>query len=103
MTYDRQTETRTIHIKSDPRLPSRPIEEMVRAARGFNAEITLIHRGVAQASAKSLLSVLELCAQRPRQVTVMAEGPDAAAAVEAIEAFFDNGVLEMADLPGSPA
>jgi phosphotransferase system HPr (HPr) family protein len=98
------TEERIISIKSDPRHASRSIEEMVRIARKFDSVITFTGQGYHEVSAKSLLSVLELCAEKPRQITAITQGPDANTAMEAIERFFDDPVLEMRGVPaGQPA
>lgn len=98
MPKHRLTEKRLIAIKSDPRLPSRSIEDMVRTAREFAADIRLSHNGSHEVSAKSLLSVLELCAERPQELTAVAHGPDAGEAMAALERFFDSAVLEMCEV-----
>jgi phosphotransferase system HPr (HPr) family protein len=66
-------------------LHARPASNVVAAAGRFEAEITLIN-GEREASAKSILSVLGLDVPAGARVVVRAEGSDADAALDAVEA-----------------
>ncbi len=66
-------------------LHARPAADFVRAAMGFESDVWVTH-GVREVDAKSLLSILALGAKGGTTLSLRAEGPDAAAAVEALRA-----------------
>jgi len=70
-------------------LHARPAAEFVRLASGFKAEISV--NGV---DAKSLLRIMSLGLGVGREVTLTAEGPDAASALDALVALVESGFGE---------
>jgi len=80
----------TFEITDDVGLHARPAAQFVRAAAGFSATISVVC-GERSADAKSLLEVLQLQAGSGATVTVTADGPDAEAALVALEAALRAG------------
>jgi phosphocarrier protein len=76
-------------VTNDKGLHTRPSTELVRCAANFSAQITLSHRNT-QVSAKSLLGILMLAAERGAKISVEAEGTDAGEAVAAILKLAQN-------------
>ncbi|TPW70900.1 dihydroxyacetone kinase phosphoryl donor subunit DhaM [Schumannella sp. 10F1B-5-1] len=70
-------------------LHARPAAEFVKAASGFDAAITV--DGV---DAKSLLRIMALGRGQGSELELTAEGPDAAAALDALVALVDSGFGE---------
>jgi len=68
-------------------LHARPAGALAVAAARFSSAVSLTVRGGSTADAKSVLGVMGLGATSGQQVTVSAEGSDAAAAVAAIAAI----------------
>ncbi len=75
-------------------LHARPAAMLVKRAQGFDAEIELSLDG-RTASAKSIMSVLVLCAEHGAEVGLTASGDDAEAAVRAITALFASNFEEL--------
>ncbi|HEY6761331.1 MAG TPA: HPr family phosphocarrier protein [Baekduia sp.] len=73
----------TATLPSDVDLHARPAATFVRAAMGYDADVTIV-AGDREADAKSLLSVLGLGAKAGTTVALRAAGPDAAAAVDGL-------------------
>ncbi|HET6506940.1 MAG TPA: HPr family phosphocarrier protein [Baekduia sp.] len=73
----------TATLPSDVDLHARPAAAFVRAAMAFEASVT-IAADDREADAKSLLSVLALGAKAGTSVTLRADGPDAARAVDTL-------------------
>ena len=71
-------------------LHARPAAEFVRAAAGFAADVR-VALGERSADAKSLLEVLQLQVGSGAEITVSADGPDADAALEALERILRGG------------
>lgn len=65
-------------------LHARAASHLVKTASDFAAEITLEKAG-ARANAKSIMGLLLLAAAKGHTVTLVAEGPDEAAAAAAVE------------------
>ena len=65
-------------------LHARAATQLVKLANQFDAEVTLI-QGEKQASASSVLGLMMLESAQGKTVTVISEGTDAEAALEAIE------------------
>lgn len=80
----------TFEITDDIGLHARPAAQFVRTAAGFTATIRAAC-GERSADAKSLLEVLQLQAGPGATVTVTADGPDAEAALAALEAALRAG------------
>ena len=75
--------TMTFVIDSQQGLHARPAADLVFAARAFRAHIVFSGNGIS-ANAKSILSLLLLGAAKGTELTVTAEGDDAADALLAI-------------------
>jgi phosphotransferase system HPr (HPr) family protein len=75
-----------VTLPGDVDLHARPAADFVRAAMRFDGEVR-VASGEREVDAKSLLSILALGARRGTVLRLRADGPDAAAAVEALEAL----------------
>ena len=64
-------------------LHARPAARFVQAASRFGSRIVIRHGG-READAKSLISLLGLTLRPEAEITLVAEGPDAAAAIAAL-------------------
>lgn len=81
--------TRTLQIDDIHGLHARPAALFVNAVNPFQADI-VVRCGECSASGKSILSLLVLGARPGDMLTVIAEGPDAAAAVQALDRLFQR-------------
>ena len=76
-------------------LHARAAARLVRTASEFRSSVRLERADrSAAADAKSILSVLMLAAARGTELRVEAEGPDEAAALEAVCGLFEGGFGE---------
>jgi phosphocarrier protein HPr len=86
-------------------LHARPAALLVKLAQRFESDIVL-ECDRKRASAKSILSVLTLCADEGMNLKITAEGNDAAEAVEAVSELFavfrEETRLEMATRKAPP-
>lgn len=80
---------RRVTLVNGSGLHARPAAEFVKAASGFDATITV--NGV---DAKSLLRIMALGAVRGTELTIRADGPDSAAALDGLEALVKTGFGE---------
>ncbi len=80
-------------VASELGLHARPAGEFANVAGRFDAEVE-ISRGGEWVSGRSVLSILSLAAAQGTALRIRAEGPEAAAAVEAL-----GELIERADLP----
>ena len=76
----------TLAIKNEVGLHARPAAMFVQTASAFKSEIT-VKNGDTTANAKSILSVLTLGAGKGAILTVSAQGEDADAALQELEAL----------------
>jgi phosphotransferase system HPr (HPr) family protein len=81
--------SRTIQIEDFHGLHARPAALFVKAVTPFQVEI-VVRRGEDSASGKSILSLMILGARPGDVLTVIAEGPDAAAAMQALDHLFQR-------------
>ncbi len=65
-------------------LHARAATQLVKLANQFDAEITLV-KGEKQADASSVLGLMMLESHQGEQVQIISDGPDAEAAMDAIE------------------
>ena len=79
--------TKTLQVINRFGLHARPAAMVVEAASRFDCEVTLTKDGMS-ANGKSIMSVMLLAAEPGSEVELVAEGPEAAAAAEAIEKLF---------------
>lgn len=83
----------SLTIKHKVGLHARPASLFVREAAKFQANITVLYDGK-EANAKSILSVLALGVNQGAQITLRAEGPDADAALQALQALVESNFGE---------
>ena len=82
-----------LQIKNPTGLHARPATTFVGVAKGFESEIRVRHDGQV-ANGKSLASLLKLGVEGGSAIRVMAEGPDEAAALQALKAAVESGLGE---------
>lgn len=73
----------TIRITSPQGFHLRPIKAFVELAQRFQCAVTVSRDG-RSANGKSMMDMLQMLAPPDSELTVAAEGPDAAAALEAL-------------------
>lgn len=78
---------RTVTVVPEAGLHARPAAEFVRTANGFECELLVgLADGDRTANARSTIAVTGLGVESGEQVRLVAEGEDAAAALDALEA-----------------
>lgn len=70
---------------------ARPAGLLVKAASGFQSEITLEKEG-RSASAKKLFAIMSLGARKGSVIQVTVEGPDEDTAAEAVKQFLEENL-----------
>ncbi|MFE8697445.1 phosphocarrier protein HPr [Cytobacillus sp. FJAT-53684] len=75
---------KTFTIIAESGIHARPATLLVQAASKFDADINLEYKGK-QVNLKSIMGVMSLGIPKDATIKVMAEGSDAAQAVEALE------------------
>jgi phosphotransferase system HPr (HPr) family protein len=75
--------TRQVVVTNPNGLHARPADLLVKLAHQFSSNITLV-KGHERVDAKSILGILTLAATAGTELSVEADGADAAAAVEAL-------------------
>ena len=84
---------RSIVVVNRVGVHARPASKIAQAASRFAAEIA-IKNGQHEANAKSIMGLLGLAAGCGTELVLYAEGPDAEAALDAIEELFVSGFGE---------
>ena len=74
---------RTVQIVNRNGLHARPAAEIVKLASKFQAEITIVKDDL-DVNGKSIMGVMMLAAEHGSSITLRAEGPDAAQALDAL-------------------
>jgi phosphocarrier protein HPr len=74
-------------------LHARPAARIVRLASSFSSEVELAKDGVG-VNGKSIMGVMMLAAECGSSITIRADGPDAAEAVEALAQLVASGFGE---------
>jgi phosphocarrier protein len=74
-------------------LHARPAARIVRLASSFSSEVQLAKDGVG-VNGKSIMGVMMLAAECGSSITIRADGPDAAEAVEALAQLVASGFGE---------
>jgi phosphocarrier protein HPr len=77
---------RQVTIVNKLGIHARPAAEIVKTSSRFKSAITII-RDDLEVNAKSIMGVMMLAAERGAVITLRAEGPDADAALDALEAL----------------
>lgn len=84
---------RTIRVMNRAGLHTRPAAMLVKLASGFSSEVHLVKDGF-HINAKSIIGVMTLAAEHGSDLLLEVDGPDEAAAMEAIEQLFSSGFGE---------
>ncbi len=93
---------RTWRVSFEHGIHARPAALLANAVRGFVSEVSALANG-RQVNARSAVAWMELGARNGEEITLIATGPDAAAALAALEAVFAPIVERRAWLqPASP-
>jgi phosphotransferase system HPr (HPr) family protein len=82
-------------ITSPAGLHARPAAHFVRTAAGFQTSVrvrTLSRDAEREADAKSILSVMTLGIEQGHIISITADGPDEAAAIEALRALVEGNI-----------
>jgi len=85
---------KTATITNPLGIHARPAALLVQAAAQFTANIYFSKGDVDQVNGKSIMGVMMLAAEQGAQITVKAEGEDAAAAVEELVALLQSNFEE---------
>ncbi|OCL26196.1 phosphocarrier protein HPr [Orenia metallireducens] len=80
-------------IKNDTGIHARPASLIVQKANEFTSDITLGKDGQ-DVNAKSIMGIMSLGVSKSTEVTIKAEGADAAAAVDALVDLIESGFGE---------
>jgi phosphocarrier protein len=80
---------RTVLIVNRNGLHARPAAEIVKLASKFQAEITIVKDDL-DVNGKSIMGVMMLAAEHGSSITLRAEGPDAAQALDALATLVGN-------------
>ncbi|MFO0269648.1 MAG: HPr family phosphocarrier protein [Gemmatimonadota bacterium] len=83
------TVDRTIVVKNRSGIHARPAAELVKTAARFSAEIT-ITRDDMEVNGKSIMGVMMLAAEQGAALLLRARGPDAEAALDALQAVVES-------------
>jgi phosphocarrier protein len=83
MSHDPPVARRSIEITNSLGLHMRPADKFVKLALQFQAEIQVIHNGN-EFNGKSILDLTSLAAECGTRLELLAQGPDADAAVTAL-------------------
>ncbi|MCB9946372.1 MAG: phosphoenolpyruvate--protein phosphotransferase [Rhodospirillaceae bacterium] len=90
--------SQAILIPNPTGLHARPAAVLANMAKRFKAKV-LLQRGDDQANAKSVVSIMGLNLEQGAKVVLVAEGPDAAAAVAALEPELAGGLGDEGTAP----
>jgi multiphosphoryl transfer protein len=93
---------RDLTIVNPTGLHARPASVFASIAKGFEAEVRVRHDGQV-ANGKSLASLLKLGVEGGSTVRVMAQGPDEAAALQALKEAVESGLGEEEEAPAAEA
>lgn len=80
---------KTVTIQNAHGLHVRPATKLADLAGKFKSQVT-IHKDGQDVAARSIIELLTLAAAQGTQLTIRAEGPDAAEAVDAIEKLVNS-------------
>lgn len=91
---------RKVCVLSSQGLHLRPADLIVRMVSEVDAEVW-ITKGSERVDCRSILSLITLGAAQDSELLLSAQGPDAAAVLETIGEFFDQGFHELNDQDSS--
>ena len=92
--------TRTVTVTNPQGLHARPADQLVRLASSFESKI-MIANGGEVVDCKSILSLLTLAAAQGTELSLSAEGADAAQALQSISELFEAGFDETNEMQGA--
>jgi phosphocarrier protein len=85
---------RRVVVMNEVGLHARPAKNLVTLLTKYAAEVHIEREDGYRINAKSIIGVLTLAAVVGTELTVIAEGDDAGAALDAVEKLFANGFGE---------
>ncbi len=91
---------RTVVVRNAEGLHARPADLLVRLASRYQATIQ-IGKNNEWVDCKSILSLLTLGAAQGTELSVSAQGPDAAEAIDSITAFVEAGFNDTGEIRGA--
>lgn len=86
--------TRDVLVTNRAGLHTRPASMIVRTASKFGADFFIQKDGY-EINGKSIIGVMTLAAEQGSTLTLVFDGPDEAAAVEAVVQLFEQGFGEV--------
>ena len=84
---------RSVKIVNKLGIHARPAAEIVKTASRFGSSITIV-RDDLEVNGKSIMGVMMLAAEQGSTIDLKADGPDAEAALDALEAVIADGFGE---------
>ena len=84
---------RNVKIINKLGIHARPAAEIVKTASRFGSNITIV-RDDLEVNGKSIMGVMMLAAEQGSTIALKADGPDAEAALDALEAVIADGFGE---------
>jgi phosphocarrier protein HPr len=84
---------RTVKIVNKLGIHARPAAEIVKTASRFGSNITIVREDL-EVNGKSIMGVMMLAAEQGSTIDLKADGPDAEAALDALEAVIADGFGE---------
>ena len=85
--------SRTVTIQNSQGLHARPATFFIQKANSYKSSIW-VEKGDRRVNAKSLLGVLSMAVTQGMEITLLAEGPDAATAVAGLADLLENGLTD---------
>ena len=85
--------TREVTVRNRAGVHTRPASMIVREASRFESEFFIKKDGY-EINGKSIIGVMTLAAEQGATLDLLFEGPDEAAAADALEALFERGFDE---------
>jgi len=84
---------RRVEVTNPLGIHARPAARFVKAAAGFDAEVT-VTRGGTTIDGKSILGLLFLAAAQGTRITIRTQGPEAEPALDALSGLVVDGIGE---------
>ncbi len=84
---------RTVKIVNKLGIHARPAAEIVKTASRFGSNITIVREDL-EVNGKSIMGVMMLAAEQGSSIDLKADGPDAEAALDALERVIADGFGE---------
>lgn len=84
---------RAVSIVNQLGLHARPAAEFVKVAARFGSGV-IVRKDAMEVNGKSIMGMMMLAAEQGSQLTIVCDGEDAAAALDALEALIKSGFGE---------